>query len=462
VSIATLIRTGLELRRLRSRENWTRLELEAYQAQALDRLRGFVYANSRFYRRFHDGLMDRPLHELPILTKPIMMDNFDDLITDPNVHLKQVESFLAGMTATDKFLGKYVVTSTSGTTGRRGIFLSDAREWAAYLAPFARSQVWAGMKPGPARPRRTAQVVSTVPWSVSARAAASLRTALRNGLRLDPLEPLETIVDRLNEWQPQVLTCYASMAGTLAGEQLEGRLHIAPELITTVAEVLTPAQRSRVARAWNRQPYNLYGTTESPIAAECQRHHGLHIFEDVMIPEVVDVDGNPVLPGNYGERLVITALFRRTQPLIRYEISDMVRMSTEQCSCGRVFRLIDGIQGRVEEILVFDGLNGGQVRIDPIFFEPLLGPVPALAWQVVQEPDRLVVRLSGLSSDVPCEQIGEMLRRELAARGASVPHVSVLSVAEIPRTSGGKAPLVKSMVAASRPGPAIDAIVPGA
>jgi len=360
-----------------------------------------------------------------------------------------VESFLAGMSATERFRDKYVVTSTSGTTGRRGIFLSDPGEWAAYMAPFARSQVWAGMTPSPTRPRRTAQVVSTLPWSVSARAAASLNTALGHGLRLDPLEPLDIIVQRLNEWQPQVLTCYASMAGILAGEQLEGRLRITPDLITTVAEVLTLDQRARIAQAWGRQPYNLYGSTESAIAAECERHSGLHIFEDVMIPEVVDEDGAPVLAGNYGDRLVITALFRRTQPLIRYEISDMVRMSPEHCSCGRVFALIDGIQGRVEEVLEFDGLNGGEVRIDPIFFEPLLGPIRALAWQVVQEPDELVVRFSGLSSGVSCEQIGEMLRRELRARGASAPRITVLSVAEIPRTAGGKAPLVKSQIPAA-------------
>jgi phenylacetate-coenzyme A ligase PaaK-like adenylate-forming protein len=259
-----------------------------------------------------------------------------------------------------------------------------------------------------------------------------------------------------------VLTCYASMAAVLAGEQLNGRLRIAPELITTAAEVLTPDQRARITQAWGHQPYNLYGSTESPIAAECDRHRGLHVFEDVIILEVLDAGGNPVPPGNYGERLLITALFRRTQPLIRYEISDMVRMSPEPCSCGRIFGLIDGIQGRVEEVLEFDGLNGGRVKIDPIFFEPLLGPIRALAWQVVQEPAELVVRLSGLVGDVSCEQIGVMLGRELRARGAAVPRITVLSVSEIPRTTGGKAPLVKSNVSAASgapsPGPSIGAV----
>src|SRR5262249_34301915 len=231
MSIPTLIRTGFELRRLRSRERWTRVQLESYQARTLYRLRRFTYANSRFYRSYHQGLMDRPLSDLPILTKPLLMDSFDQLATDPSIRLNEVESFLANMTGDEKFLGRYVVTSTSGTTGRRGIFLSDAREWASYLAPFARSPVWAGLAPNPARPRRTAHLVSTVPWSVPARAAASLGMSSASALRLDPSEPLESIVKRLNDWQPQVLTCYASIGGTLAGEQLAGRLHISPELV---------------------------------------------------------------------------------------------------------------------------------------------------------------------------------------------------------------------------------------
>jgi len=217
-------------------------------------------------------------------------------------------------------------------------------------------------------------------------------------------------------------------------------------IVMTVAEVLTGEQRARIERAWGHLPYNVYGSTESPIAAECERHSGLHIFEDVIIPEVVDAAGNPVPPGEYGERLVITVLFRRTQPLIRYEISDLVRLSPQPCSCGRTFALVDDIQGRVEEVLTFDGLNGGRVAIDPIFFEPLLGPIRAIAWQVVQEPTELVVRLSGLSDDMSCQQIGLMLDRALRARGALVPKVTVISVDRIPRTAGGKAPLVKSNV----------------
>ena len=44
-------------------------QLQAYQARALRQLRDHAYARSPFYRRFHAGRTDRPLTELPVLTK---------------------------------------------------------------------------------------------------------------------------------------------------------------------------------------------------------------------------------------------------------------------------------------------------------------------------------------------------------------------------------------------------------
>jgi phenylacetate-CoA ligase len=82
MSIATILTVLTSLRQLRKREHWTRGQLEAHQAQALSQLREYVYEHSPFYQRFHRGVMDRPLSELPILTKTVMMEQFDDLVTD--------------------------------------------------------------------------------------------------------------------------------------------------------------------------------------------------------------------------------------------------------------------------------------------------------------------------------------------------------------------------------------------
>ena len=82
------------LRQLHQREHWTREQLEAHQAQALSQLREYVYEYSPFYQRFHRGLMDRPLHELPVLTKTMMMEHFDELATDRQIRLEDIRAHM--------------------------------------------------------------------------------------------------------------------------------------------------------------------------------------------------------------------------------------------------------------------------------------------------------------------------------------------------------------------------------
>lgn len=123
--------------------------------------------------------------------------------------------------------------------------------------------------------------------------------------------------------------------------------------------------------------------------------------------------------------MLVTVLFRHTQPLIRYELSDKARMAAEPCPCGRPFRVIDAVQGRVEETLYFPAAATGRVAIDPVVFEAVLDTVPATQWQVVQEPASLDILLTGLLADFRDEAIAEPLRRELASRGAAAPEIRV-------------------------------------
>ncbi len=94
MNLIILISLLSKLRELRRRDRWTRQQLETYQAEALQRLRSFVYERSPFYQRFHRGLEGRPLHELPVLTKAMVMENFDELVTDRAIRLRGVERHL--------------------------------------------------------------------------------------------------------------------------------------------------------------------------------------------------------------------------------------------------------------------------------------------------------------------------------------------------------------------------------
>lgn len=432
-------------RQLRRRDRWTCEQLEAHQTRSLRLLREYAYARSPFYQQFHKGLEDRPLNELPTLTKATLMEHFDELVTDPMVRLADVEDHLASLRGNERFLGRYYVAATSGSTGRRGLFLWDLDEWVSVLASYNRPFDWAGSRVGLTHRTRMAFVSSTTPWHQSARVGASVHSPLVPTLRLDSADPVETIVDRLNDWQPEALVAYASMVHILAEEQLAGRLRVSPKFVFSASEILTDEARRRAEEAWGRKPFNVYAATEpAGVASECDHHEGMHLFEDLVIPEVVDANNDPVPPGIYGEKVLVSVLFSRTLPLIRYEMSDSVRLSERSSSpCGRPFALIDGIQGRAEDVLRFPATSGGEVAVQPNVFHRVMDTVPAAGWQVVQEPGGLTVLLSGVRNGFSDRALTDSLRRELAEQGAITRKLEVRRMPEIPKGPMGKAPLVR-------------------
>ena len=331
---------------LASRDRWTRDELLTHQSRAIAELRAYALARSPFYREFHRGLHTAPLEALPILTKAVLMERFDDLVTDRDIRLGDVESYLASAGPTDLFRGRYRVAGTGGTTGRRGVFLADRSEWTSILASYARANDWAGVPAGLRHRLRVAVVSSRNPSHQSSIVGATLASPIVPTLRLDAADPLERTAEALNSFKPNSLVGYASILRALADEQLAGRLAIAPQAVMSASEVLTDETRARIRAAFGSEPFNVYAATETAgVASECQ-HHRLHRYDDLVIAEIVDEDGRPVAPGEFGAKLLVTVLFSRTQPLIRYELTDRVRASTETCPDGRPFALLDSIAGR--------------------------------------------------------------------------------------------------------------------
>jgi len=403
-------------------------------------------ARSRFYQRFHRGLEQQPLTALPILTKAVMMEHFDDLVTDPAIRLADADAFVVANQGPALFRDRYVALSTSGSTGQRGVFLFDPQEWLTALAMITRPLAWAGIGGGFKRPPRSAMIASTTPWHYSTRVSEALSSRLLPSLRLDASEPLARIVSRLNEWQPENLAAYPSVLMQLADEQIAGRLRIHPLSIATSAEVLREDTRLRVRQAWGVRVFDTYGATEyAPISAECLFGRK-HLFEDGAIIEVVDHRGRAVPAGEPGERLLLTIFDRRTQPLIRYEMSDMVRPLAGSCECGRPFRLIESVEGRVEDVLEFSSRSGAAVpvSIHPKVFHHVLESVPATGWQVREEDTGLTVLLSGLRDSALCEGIAASIRTSLEERGALVGSIRVRGVDALERGVTGKAPLVMS------------------
>lgn len=434
-------------RELAARDGWSPSQVRTYQARRLAALRDHSQLRSRFYREFHRGLTRAPLAELPILTKAVLMDRFDDLITRGDLRLADARAHLAAGAGAQRLLGRYYVAATAGTTGEPGIFVWDVEEWAEVLASYSRAYGWAGASVRLTGRTRMAVVSSTVPSHQSALVGASVDSRFVPTLRVDSGDPLEDVVRRLNDFRPDVLVGYASMLGLLAGEQRAGRLHVQPGAVLSASEVLTAEARRDVEQAWNRRPFDVYAATETAgIAAECGQHAGLHLFEDLVITEVVDDEGRPVTPGEYGSRLLVTVLGSRTLPLIRYELSDSVRMLPgPPCPCGRPFLRIGGVQGRAEEALRLPAARGGDILVQPNVIHRAMELLPLTGWQVVLDDTGITIHITGLAERVDTGQVARRLADTLALAGAVAPTVRAVRVPAVSRTALGKAPLIRSV-----------------
>jgi phenylacetate-coenzyme A ligase PaaK-like adenylate-forming protein len=314
------------------------------------------------------------------------------------------------------------------------------------IASYGRANEWAGIRSGVIHRVSMAVVSSTTAWHQSSRVAATVRSPFIVSERLDAASPLPVLVGRLNELQPDVLVAYASMIRVLADEQLAGRLRIAPRAVNSSSEVLTGEARAMATRAWRVPPFNVYAATETGgIAAECEHHEGLHLFEDLVIPEVVDDDYRPVPPGQPGDRLLVTVLFSRTIPLIRYEMTDRVRVAPQPPACGLPFRLLESIEGRTDDVLALPATAGGTVRVHPVVFHQALDLLDAAGWQVRQRDHELQVLVAAPESAFDPTGTERAVRTALTTAGAAPPVVRVSLVDAIPAGAAGKRPLVVAL-----------------
>lgn len=421
---------------------WSRQELMKHQQQRLSTLVRHAVRFSPFYRELYRNIKTENginLNDLPVINKATMMENFDAFVTDPRLKLQELQAHISRIGRDDAFhLDEFRVHTTSGSTGLKGMFVSNREEWRTASAIYFRGGAIMGVKPRVPR-CRMAWIASSSPLHVSYRASVSNDVGFINVKRIEATTRMEELVDALNEFQPECLAGYPSMVALLAIEQLEGRLHIHPRVIGTSAELLTAHMRRKMDAAWGVSPYNYYGLTESGymLGGECSFHQGIHVFEDLFIVEVVDENNKPVPDGATGDKFLLTNLFNFTQPLIRYEISDVISLASGPCSCGSPFKRITVVDGRSDDFLRLPGRQGTDIHVHPLNFHGPLAEFPEIKeYQIIQEPDGIDVFLvlrQGITSDQVAERVKIKLRDKINSLGARCPDIRLRIVPQIER-----------------------------
>ncbi len=431
-----------------ARTRWSRDRLEAFQRERLSRLVAWASERSPFYRELYGGPVRGPveLSSLPVVTKNAMMGAFDRFVTAPELRLADLERSIEHLHGDELFAGRYRIMTSSGSSGRKAIYVYDRDAWRDGIVPaLLRSSRMMGLAPRLPRPR-VLGVSAPDGKHMTFRGSLSLDVGAFAALRVPASTPLPELCARAEAHQPEYLFGYPSVVAMLAEEQRAGRLRIAPRVVVTSSEVCTPAMKDAIREAWGVRPFDMLGLTETGITAmDCAHHTGLHVFEDLALLEVVDDEGRAVPPGTHGAKVLVTNLYNLVQPIIRFEVSDLIAIDDAPCPCGMTLRRIVALDGRSDDVLELPG-PAGPVRIHPIHLRSALASDRrVLQYQIVQQANALDVQVVLAGDAGAADEIAVQLSKQLRERGAEV-RVRVRAVAEIPREAGaGKLKLVKRL-----------------
>lgn len=334
----------------------SREELLALQGQRLHHVLEYAYTYVPYYQRLFDQVGFRPddvltdpasLQRVPLLTKQVIRENFDDLITTEAERRQRMSR-----------------SSTAGSTGQPLVFMQDVDFRDHMMAAVHNHLSWTGWKFG----QPHAYIFGA---SFEAGYARNLRAQLMNwALNRFVTNAYALSVDRMRDFvakamrhRPRVIFGYASSLYQFAQfvrDHPEYDLRFV-EAIMPTSEVLYPAQRRLMEGVFDCEVFNRYATRElGPLACECGAHTGLHTSAECAYIEILK-DGQPAEPGETGD-VIVTNLVNHGMPLVRYRLADRAAWYPDDCSpcpCGRAHPKISLEEGRDNDL--FRTRDGGTV-----------------------------------------------------------------------------------------------------
>lgn len=421
-------------------------ERRQLQQQRLRELVAYVREHSPYFaRHYADVPADFRLSDLPPTEKPTLLANYDDWVTDRRIHLADVLEYVNRDASKDqsRFLGDYTALRTSGSTGNPLPMVRDDYHNKIHGQLIGQRLLeGANADAMDISKHRRASVIHLSNGASSYGAFLRMKAAhpecADNLLGVSVLESVDSIVEKLNDFQPETMAGYPSMMVRLAVEQLQGRLHLSLKHLATSAEMLSEENFHLLREAFQCPVANNYCMTEGGEIAMTHNCPHLHINDDWIIVEPIDKDGNLITdPDQWSDAILVTDLSNFVQPIIRYRVGDVVRVrpSTYDCSPLPILQ----IQGRS-----FDNYTicGQTFNVVGIFAKAEVWP----GLQRVQfvQTDDSTIQVRGICKTSPAEVLPSLcdrLKAFLAEEGCPDARFTWSSEPLIHNERGGKIPL---------------------
>lgn len=358
-----------------TRLDWARHQIEDYQNHRLRSLLAYARERSPFHaQRLRDLDLSRvsvtELASLPVMSKQDAQEQWDAIVTAPDLDRNRAEHILAEQRWFSYTAGDQQIFSSGGSSGVRGVYVWD---WDFFVS--AACLAWRVQSREELHrhdfsgPTRLAVLEAGVPPHAST-PLFDVSTAPRmETVVIAAGGPFDQVLATVAAMMPTHLVGYPSVIGRLAHATMSGDLRIAPVRVSTNSEPLLDEDRQAICAAWGARIHNVWGSTEIGVqAVGCGRGEGLHVCEDEVILERVDDFGSPVSPDEPAVRTLATGLNNRTFPFIRYDLGDQVGTLPGQCACGSAFARVADIGGRRD-----DDFRYGATTVPPIAFRHVLG-----------------------------------------------------------------------------------------
>ncbi len=334
-------------------ETMSRKDLKAYQLKLLKDMLELTYNKSPYYRKTFDekGVKPQDLKSLEDLKKFPMVDK--KVLRDRQQAVPDFGDMICAPESEFVFL-----SASSGSTGVPTASPFTAQDFDDFQDFQARLFWSSGMRP-------TDRYCHALNFTLFVGGPDVIGAMKLGALTIwAGTIPSERLLAIFQTWRPTVTwttPSYAWFLGESAKENGINPADLSVRKIFVAGEPggSIPETKQAIEELWNADVYDYYGLSDifGACAGQCEYKEGLHWAEDHILVEVVDPDtGEEVAEGERGE-MILTSLKKVARPLIRFRTGDIVSYNTEPCRCGRTHMRLNGIHGRLDDMLIIKGVN---------------------------------------------------------------------------------------------------------
>ena len=312
----------------------------------------YLFLNSLKDSRFYSNFLRKGnnLSFFPIINKLIFMENFDNINTC-GITIDQAKNIAHQSEESRDFspmINNISVGMSTGTSGNQSLFLVGENERAKWVAYMLDRVVKFSLK---------SQKIAFF-LRANNKLYESSNSKLLQFNFFDIFLNFNLHIKRLNDINPDVLIAQPSVLRLICEKISSGIIKISPQKVISVAEVLTKEDKEYFQDIFSVKIDQVYQCAEGFLAYTCKYGY-LHFNEDFLIIEkkYLNDEKTKFHP-------IITDLIRRKQPIVRYELNDIIT-ERNNCKCGSKFIAIEKIEGRSDDTFRLKNIHNQKIIIFP-------------------------------------------------------------------------------------------------